>query len=49
MGRIMSTISFNEAELILQISRDTQLNMRILLAPDDSVLFTGQFPEITKH
>ena len=49
MGRIMSTISFNEAGAYpLQISRDGSpiLNMRILLAPDDSVLFTGQFPEI---
>lgn len=49
MGRIMSTISFNEAGAYpLQISRDGSpiLNMRILLAPDDSVLFTGEFPEI---
>ncbi len=49
MGRIESTISFNEAGAYpLQISRDRSpiLNMRVLLAPDDSVLFTGEFPEI---
>ena len=49
MGRIMSTISFNEAELSSpNKSRwKPNLNMRILL-PDDSVLFTGQFPEISQ-
>ena len=49
MGTIEGSISFDEPGAYpLQISRDGSpiLSMRVLLAPNDSVLFTGEFPEI---
>lgn len=49
MGNIEGSISFGEPGAYpLQISRDGSpiLSMRVLLAPNDTVLFTGEFPEI---
>ena len=49
IGQIKGTISYDESGAYpLQISRDGSpiLNMRILLAQGDSVLFTGEFPGI---
>ena len=49
LGKIEGSISFDEPGAYpLQISRDGSpiLSMRVLLAPNDSVLFTGEFPEI---